>query len=132
MFFIKWLWTCIYSLRFILHLQMIYCCKWFVLHSALLIYCQWIRDKQRKQSIQCYLYVFMVIADMARCCNINWVIIEHLSWKCKLSVIWFVETASIFLIFLISTVLISMEYEMQESYAWCTGKMYKTFEFMLT
>ena len=74
MFFIKWLWTCIYSLRFILHLQMIYCCKWFILHSALLIHCQWICDRQRKQSIQCYLYVFMVIAAMARCCNINWVI----------------------------------------------------------
>ena len=56
----------------------------------------------------------------------------HLSWKCKISAIWLVETASIFIIFLISTVLISMGYEMQESYAGCTGKMYKIFEFLLT
>ena len=39
----------------------------------------------------------------------------HLSLKCKISAIWLVETACIFLIFLIATVQISMDCEMQES-----------------
>ena len=38
-----------------------------------------------------------------------------LSLKCKISAIWLVETACIFLIFLIATVHISMECETQES-----------------
>ena len=38
-----------------------------------------------------------------------------LSLKCKTSAIWLVETASIFLIFLIIAVQISMEWETQES-----------------
>ena len=51
-----------------------------------------------------------------------------LSLKCKISVIWLIETAFIFLIFLIATVQISMECETQERYA----GVYKTFEFKLT
>ena len=38
-----------------------------------------------------------------------------LSLKCKITAIWLVETACIFLIFLIATVQISMECETQES-----------------
>ena len=38
-----------------------------------------------------------------------------LSFKWKISAIWLVETASIFLIFLIATVQISLECEMQET-----------------
>ena len=40
---------------------------------------------------------------------------ETLSLKYKISAIWLVETASMFLIFLIATVQISMECETQES-----------------
>ena len=43
-----------------------------------------------------------------------------LSLKCKISAIWLVETACIFLIFLIVKVQMLMECEMQESKARCT------------
>ena len=48
-----------------------------------------------------------------------WVIKEkdyyYLSLKCKISAVWLVETACIFLIFLIATVQMSMKCETQES-----------------
>ena len=40
-----------------------------------------------------------------------------LSLKCKISIIWLVETLCIFLMFLITTVQMSMGCEMQESKA---------------
>ena len=43
--------------------------------------------------------------------------IIELSLKCKISAIWLVATAYIFLIFLIATVQISIECEMQENKA---------------
>ena len=40
---------------------------------------------------------------------------KYLSLKCKISAVWLVETACIFLIFLIATVQISIECETQEN-----------------
>ena len=48
--------------------------------------------------------------------SLRLVILFLLSLKCKISAIWLVETACIFLIFLITTVPISIECEKQETY----------------